>query len=96
MNHENAIYYCITRVEPNYGPFYMQAAPSTTYEGIVIDPSSGLSGLLHLVERRTHLMVYVVLMTDRLFWLERPFSVRLLETPHILPHVRNALYFRLL
>ena len=31
MNHENAIYYCINRVVPNYGPFYMRATPSTRY-----------------------------------------------------------------
>ena len=58
-----------------------------------MNPSSGLSGLLHLVEHRTRLTVSVVLTTDRLFWLEGPLSVRLLEPPHILPHVRNALYF---
>ena len=73
------------------GFFFLRAAPSTTYGGI---PSSGLSGLLHLVERRTRLTVSVVLTTDRLFWLEGPLSVRLLEPPHILPLVRNALYFR--
>ena len=72
----------------------MREAPSTTYGGISIDPISGLSELLHLVERRTRLTVSVVLTTDRLFWLEGPLSVRLLEPPHVLPHVRNALYFR--
>ena len=59
MNHENAICYCINRVEPNYGlPFFLRAAPSITYGGI---PSLGLSGLLYLVERRTRLTVSVVL-----------------------------------
>ena len=67
MNHENAIYYCINRVKPNYRPFYMRAAPSTTYGGISIDPSSGLSGPLQLVVRRTRLTVSVVLTTDHVF-----------------------------
>ena len=72
----------------------MRAVPTATYGGISIVPSSGLSGLLQLVVRQTRLTVSVVLTTDHLFWLERPLSVRLLELPHILLLVRNALYFR--
>ena len=73
------------------GFFFLRAAPGTTYGGI---PNLGLSWLLHPVERRTRLTVSVVLTADCLFWLEGPLSVRLLDPPHILPHVRNALYFR--
>ena len=86
MNHENAICYCIDRVEPNYGLF-LRATPSIFYGEIP-------SGLLHWVERRTRLTVFVVLMTDHLSWLDGPLIVRLLEPPLILPRVRNALYFR--
>ena len=50
-------------------PLYMQAAPSTTYGGVSVDPSSGLSGLLQLVVRRTRLAASVVLTTDHLFGL---------------------------
>ena len=86
MNHENAICYCIDRVEPNYGLF-LRAAPNIFYGEIP-------SGLLHWLERQTRLTVSVVLTTDHLSWLEGPLSVRLLELPRILPRVRNALYFR--
>ena len=83
----------LSKVEPNCSPFYMREAPGTAYGGISIKPISGLSKLLQLVVRRTCLAVSAVLTTDHLFWLERPFSVRLLELPHILPHVRNTMYF---
>ena len=72
----------------------MREAPGTTYGGISIKPILGLSKLLQLVVRWTRLAVSAVLTTDHLFWLERPFSVQLLEPPHILLHVRNALCFR--
>ena len=67
--------------------FFLRAAPSIFYGEIP-------TRLLHWVERRTRLTESVVLTTDRLFWLEGPLSVRLLEPPRILPRVRNALYFR--
>ena len=86
MNHENAICYCIDRVEPNYGLF-LREAPSIFYGEIPTGP-------LHWVERQTRLTASVVLTTDRLSWLEGPLSVRLLEPPRILPRVRNALCFR--
>ena len=44
----------------------MREAPSTTYGGISIDPTSGLSKLLQLVVRRTRLSMFRGL-DDRLF-----------------------------
>ena len=88
MNHENAICYCINKVEQNYGLFF-RADPNIFYGEIP-------TGLLHWVKHRTRLTVSVVLTTGHLSWLEGPLSVWLLEPPHILPRVRNALYFRLL
>ena len=76
------------------GPDYTREAPGTAYEGKSIKPILGISKLLQLVMCRTRLAVSAVLTTDHLFWLERLFSVRLLEPPHILPHIRNALCFR--
>ena len=52
----------------------MRVAPSTIYWGISIHLSSGLSGLLQLVVRRTRLAVAVVSATDHFFGLERSFS----------------------
>ena len=72
----------------------MREAPGTAYEGKSIEPILGISKLLQLVMRRTRLAVSAVLTTDHLFWLERPFSVRLLKPPHILPRIENAQYFR--
>ena len=67
----------LSKVKPNYSPFYMREAPSATYGGISIDPISGLSELLQRGVRRTCLAVFAVLTTDPLFWLEGSFSVRL-------------------
>ena len=73
MNHENAICYCINRVEPNYGLFIFCEQPLAP-PGIPINLSSGLSGLLQRVVRRTRPTVSLVLMTDHLFGLGRPFG----------------------
>ena len=47
--------------------YCMFAAPDALYGGICIAPSSGLSGLLPTVVRRTRLTVSVVLTTDHAF-----------------------------
>ena len=57
----------VNKVKPKGGLYCMFAAPGALYGITCIAPSSGLSGLLPMVVRRTRLTVSVVVTTDHAF-----------------------------